>query len=81
MDFLSKSGDRLLTGVVLIVFATILLLSGLGFFDEYLLGQELDILASFLLLIIGSAMVFSEANKHGYYHDHDKISVKVVHDD
>jgi len=78
MRFLSSSGDRLLTGVVLIVFATILLLSGLGFFDEYLLGQELDILASFLLLIIGSAMVFSEANKHEHILDRRRTH---YHDD
>ncbi len=65
MGLLKSSSDRLLTGVVIIVFATVMLFSALGFFDRNILGNQLDVIAAFFLLIIGAALVFSEADKGG----------------
>ncbi|HZX19795.1 MAG TPA: hypothetical protein VFF13_02175 [archaeon] len=68
MGFFEGSGDRLLTGVVIIVFSTILLLSGLNFFEHPIFNEELDTILAFLTLIIGAYLVFSETPKNNSHH-------------
>ncbi|MFH1391715.1 MAG: hypothetical protein ABIH20_05370, partial [Candidatus Diapherotrites archaeon] len=59
LDLFSDDTEKLLTGILLIVLATVLLLSGLNLlFDfTYFFSQELDIVLAFIAIIIGITLI------------------------
>ncbi|MCX6799024.1 MAG: hypothetical protein NTW59_02940 [Candidatus Diapherotrites archaeon] len=54
-------------GVVLVALSIVFLLSSLGAFRSgaYILGQDLDMIVAFVLIVLGAGMVFSAAGKPG----------------
>jgi len=65
LDLFSDDTEKLLTGVLLIVLATVFLMSGLNLlFDfTYFFSQELDIVLAFIAIIIGITLIFSNNKK------------------
>ncbi|MCR4368934.1 MAG: hypothetical protein NUV67_03445 [archaeon] len=61
MDVFSSKGERTLTGIILIVAATVLMLSGLNWLDyRHFFSEQMDIVLAFILLGIGVALAFTE---------------------
>jgi len=62
MGLLNSETERLLTGIILIITAIILLISGLNLlFDfTYFFSQEIDIVLAFASMVVGITLIFSK---------------------
>ncbi len=64
MSFLDVIQEDLLVGAILLIAAAVFLLSGLGYLiDGPILGETMDVLISFVLLLIGAYELFYKAEK------------------
>ncbi|MAG18078.1 MAG: hypothetical protein CL944_01230 [Candidatus Diapherotrites archaeon] len=62
MGFLSSETERLLTGIILIISAIVLFISGLNLlFDfTYFFSQEVDIVLAFASMVVGVTLIFAK---------------------
>ncbi len=63
MDLLKSRIDRELSGAILVVFAGLLLMSGLNMLSKHIVSRELDIIAGILAFIIGFQLIFPYTKK------------------
>ena len=63
MTLFGSNSERVLSGVLLIVIATVFLISGLGWFRYPIFSYNADTLIAFIALIFGVALITQETKK------------------
>jgi len=62
MALFESSGERIVSGILLVAIAVVLIISGVGWFNRPIISYEADTILAFLALFLGTAVLFSESS-------------------